>query len=285
MTTRAKRSEGARTDGEAPASEPTTFLESYGNDVVEDLLADDDEGQTVVRRRRGKSRARVAKADEDTHNHSVSTRDELLKIKVPIDSPKEGAREHGPRDAEVDLGRAFFSDGPEMAEARLVRLVAEMAAKHPEREEALKAKLAEVIGPTKEKKLKKTDATLRTAKEVETPPRTGHPLIEKFAALWDRREMLPRTKLVKQFQSLLDEFSNIKTMKSYDDNNHGCRWANLISKKSHIKMRLCSGEAVTLWCANRREFGYFVPRRSASPTRPVPNRSSAEFPKLTAVPL
>ena len=281
MNNRAKRGVQPRDheDNSRPEAEPKTFQEKNRSNLATRMLAPAKEA------RRGETDPSVAKVFEDAHTALVTTSDDLLKIKVSIDSPeKKGAREHGPRDAEIDLGRAFFSDGPEMAEARLVRLVAEMAAKHPEREEALKAKLAEAIGPTKEKKPKNTDATLRTDKEVETPPRTGHQLIEKFAALWDCREQISRQDFVRRFQTLLDAFQQKKSLGVFKLNSDAVKWVNFISKKSKIAM-FYEHESVKIRCGNSIPEGYFSLRKTIGNGDPIPRSGSKEFRRLTALSL
>jgi hypothetical protein len=126
-------------------------------------------------------------------------------------------------------------------------------------------------------------ATPRTGPRAE-PPRVGHPLVEKLAALWDEREAIPRPELVRQFQQILDRFHEDKTLGSYEKNLTATRWINRLATKSRMKL-LFEERAVTLRCEDRGETGTFIARLGGRNGKAVPGSNSPEFPCVKAVAL
>jgi hypothetical protein len=116
----------------------------------------------------------------------------------------------------------------------------------------------------------------QTATELSLP-RTGHPLITGFATLWDHRDTLPRGQFVEQFQDLLDQLHEQRSLGSFELNRTVAQWVNGIAKKSRITL-LFNGEAVTIRCTDTGQAGYFDLRLSSGAT--LKGSGTTSFPRF-----
>ena len=240
-----------------------------------------------------------------------------------------GLQDSQPQKApDIDLEREVLSRGREAAEDIAVNLIAKLVVSSPERQEvftsrvvrALERKAASLsLDPPKHQETTSKSAHLpKMAKAVQqrkAPSRTGHPLIEDFALLWDQRESLSRDQFVKKFQNLLDDFYLKKSLGGFKNNNTACRWANTIARTERIRMFIEINEAkyeeltskkidtgsadvqepvtirplvkiaVTIECEDNGRTGSFSPRMARRPPTRVTGYSSPEFPKISTVPL
>lgn len=213
----------------------------------------------------------------------------------PSIPPTDGSPVH--QDAPIDLKREFFSRGPEVARALLLEMAAEMASRYPGVGDSIKVLLVEAIDsaepnvdtsprPMAERSSQKG---ARPARMAELPERTGDPLIQNVATLWDRRGSISRREFVEGFQTVLDEFHERKSLGSYEADETLTSWIKKLARAERIKLMLCLDNsnyiAVTIRCLERRESGYFVPRTASRNPSVVKGRSSPSFPKLVAVSL